>query len=377
MKNSLIYILGVAALMLTACGGAEKKKGFNPKDRTTTSMSIEERDAAIEAKRAEVAEVNIETLLSPHSIRMTVLPPAVGSGIDKGICEKVAMKLLQIASKNGISGVNGSSPIAFAAGFVEKNHEMTGSAPQKAMIEYEVTYYVTNLQTGDFYGSIAKDIIGVGDSFEDAAKKAIFEMKDFPELHNMISESEKRILAWYNENPQVIVDKVNAAAGKEDFGLALALINSVPEQATKCYALVHKMEHGILDKLQRKVAFQELAAMKDAIAAANGEYNPEIAAHLKMLPTGSKEAAQGQAAYDNYVKQMGTERMLKIAAEERLQREQMELEKIKMKYEYESTAQAAKSDNSSGFFSSAKTFFSGMAASSILSQVLSSCLFII
>lgn len=377
MKNSLIYILGVAALMLTACGGAEKKKGFNPKDRTTTSMSIEERDAAIEAKRAEVAEVNIETLLSPHSIRMTVLPPAVGSEIDKGICEKVAMKLLQIASKNGISGVNGSSPIAFAAGFVEKNHEMTGSAPQKAMIEYEVTYYVTNIQTGDVYGSITKDIIGVGDSFEDATKKAIFEMKDFSELHNMISESEKRILAWYNENPQVIVDKVNAAAGKEDFGLALALINSVPEQATKCYALVHKMEHGILDKLQRKVAFQELAAMKDAIAAANGEYNPEIAAHLKMLPTGSKEAAQGQAAYDNYVKQMGTERMLKIAAEERLQREQMELEKIKMKYEYESTAQAAKSDNSSGFFSSAKTFFSGMAASSILSQVLSSCLFII
>ena len=392
--KGLIGLMLATVLLLPSCAGGNNSNTteanvpastgmkFAPKERES-SLSASEREDAIAAKKKELADVNIETLLSPHSIRMTILPPAMSGDINQQICEKISMKLLQIASRNGISGVNGSSPIAFAAGIEQKDRTATGTAPQKMIVKYELTYYVLNIQTGDIYASLASDITGVGESFEHATSKAVEEIKDSPTIQKMLTEAETRIISWFNANPDVIIGKVNEAVANDNFGLALALIHSVPEQAQTAFDKISKMEPDVLLKLEHKVAATELAAMKDAIAAANAEYNPEVGAHLAMLPADSPEAKEGSELYDKYLKQIDDARLAKIAAEERERQEQLELEKLRMKYEYEGAQKAAQKDSQNskssggGFFSGLKTFFSGMAASSILSTILSSCLFIL
>lgn len=353
---------------------------FNPKERTS-SYSSTERAEAIRRKQAELGDMRVETLVAPHTIRMSVLPPAVAGDIDQAVSEKAAIKLLQMASHSGISCANGSSPIAIAASFEARDRALTGSAPQKAIVKYGVTYQVLNIHTGDVYGTLTTEISGVGQTFNNAAHNAVAQMQNTSQLQQMIADSEKRILDWYDQNPGVIKAKINTAMGQENFALALALIESVPEQAQKCYAQVHQMEGGVFTKMQQQLAAQELVALKDAIAAANGEYSPDVAAHLALLPTGSKEASAGQKAYDQYIKQIGDERMAKISADERTRMEQLEVQKLKMQYEYAGTEQAASqsagaSKDTGGFFSKAKPFLAGVGTAAVLSAVLRRCWFI-
>lgn len=383
MKN--IYYFIILSLLFVACAGGEKKPQFQPKVRTS-SLSNADREFALEQKRAELAEVNVDTLLSSHSLRMTIAPPQVTQEFSENLCKKAIVKLVTIGSQNGICGVNGSSPIALALSLDAKERSMTGTAPQKALVKYDALYSVANLQTGDVYASCLEEITGVGETFEDAANHALNELKNTPAIQQMIQSADGRIISWFNQNASVIQNKVNAAVGAEDFALALALVNSVPEEAKVCYAKVGGMQQMVLLKLKQKVAAVELGALKDAIAQAGGDFSPEPGGHLAMLPPGTPEYKEGHAAYDRYIKQIDATRMARIKAEERIRLEEIEMQKLEMKYEMEAASKASSgsggssssSSNSSGggLWGGVKKFFTNVGVYSAIQSVLSSCLFI-
>ena len=112
MKRRLIICVVSVILLLSACGGStEKGKKFTPKDRTTTKMSIEERDAAIAQKRAELlGGLNLDTLLYSHGVKFSIVQPKLqGEDITQDIADRIVMKMLQMACQNGISGM-GTNP---------------------------------------------------------------------------------------------------------------------------------------------------------------------------------------------------------------------------------------------------------------------------
>ena len=383
MKKSFIVVV-LFSFVFVSCGNNTKQSQgttYAPQERTS-SLSEAEREQALAEKRAIV---DVETLVSPHSVRMTILPPALTEDITESVCESIIMQMLRIASANGIAGVNGSSPIAFAASLNPIERTVTGSAPQKMLIKYDLTYYVLNTQTWDVYASVATEIVGVGDSFEQAARAAIEEMKDSPKIQAMITQSEERIISWFETNKSVVERQVDLACGNKEYAYALALLHSVPEAATSCYKWACQKQEQVLAQFKAQVAHEELTAMKDAIAAAQSEYSPAVAAHLAMLPVGSPEAKEGKRLYDNYMAQVDKERLRKIDVEERRRQEEFELQKLQMKYEYEAAAQVSKnrsanSENSSSgtdFAGKAKSFFCGASIMSMIGHVLSRCLFIL
>ena len=388
MKKSFIVVV-LLSLVFVSCGNNKTKQSqgtvFAPQERTS-SLSEAEREQALAEKRATV---DVKTLVSPHSVRMTILPPALTEDITESVCEYAIMQMLRIASANGIAGINGSSPIAFAASLNPIDRKVTGSAPQKMLIKYDLTYYVLNTQTWDVYASVATEIVGVGDSFEQAARTAIAEMKDSPKIQTMITQAEERIVSWFEANRSVLEKQVNLACENKEYAYALALLHSIPEAAISCHEWSSRKQEQVLAQLKAQMAHEELTALKDAIAAAQSEYSPAVAAHLAMLPVGSPMAKEGERLYDNYMAQIDKERLRKIDAEERRRQEELELQKLQMKYEYEAAMQAAKSESvrsecrrsgsSSGsdFAGKAKSFFWGASAMSMVGHVLSRCLFIL
>ena len=58
------------------------------------------------------------------------------------------------------------------------------------------------------------------------------------------------------------------------------------------------------------------------------EYSPAIGAHLALLPVGSPEAKEGATLYKQYLDRIDQ----KIEYERRVELEQLEMEKLKMKY---------------------------------------------
>lgn len=389
MKTQVLIIM-TAVLCLLSCGNHQNSSQSNngssvvkfaPKERTS-SLTDAERQAAIAQKQRET-EVNIETLISPHSLRLTVLPPAITEDITDAVCEQIIMQLLRITSANGISGVNGSSPMAFALAMNPVERKVTGTVPQKMLISYDATYYILNMQTWDVYASYATQVTGVGDSFELATSSAVRELKNSSEIQQMIAQAEVNVVTWFENNIHTLQNRVTQACSNQNYAAALAVLNAVPEQAINCHKWASEQVTIVIDQLKKQVAHIELAALKDAIAMAMSEYNPAVGAHLAMLPLGTPEAQEGAQLYAQYMQQIDKERLRKIDLEERKRLEALELQKLQMQYEHEATmkemeAQAAETKNArnSSKGSSIKSFFSGVSVWSMISQVLSRCLFL-
>ena len=389
MKTQVLIIM-TAVLCLLSCGNNQNSSQSNndssvvkfaPKERTS-SLTDAERQTAIAQKQQET-EVNIETLISPHSLRLTVLPPAITDDITDAVCEQIIMQLLRITSANGISGVNGSSPMAFALAMNPVERKVTGTVPQKMLISYDATYYILNMQTWDVYASYATQVTGVGDSFELATSSAVRELKNSSEIQQMIAQAEVNVVTWFENNIPTLQNRVTQACSNQNYAAALAVLNAVPEQAINCHKWASEQVTIVIDQLKKQVAHVELAALKDAIAMAMSEYNPAVGAHLAMLPLGTPEAQEGAQLYAQYMQQIDKERLRKIDLEERKRLEALELQKLQMQYEHEATmkemeAQAAETKNAgnSSKGSSIKSFFSGVSVWSMISQVLSRCLFL-
>lgn len=368
------------SLMLVACGnGGEKSSeagtAFAPKERTS-SFSDEERQAAIAAKKESI-QIDMNMTLNSRGIKLNVLPPTPqGEDITEAVAERMAVKMLQITTLNGIGGIGNVPGFALTACVNQTGRSATGTAPQKMVVKYDVTFQVMNVMTGDVYATTTQEIMGVGNSFIEANNNAANEIKNTPEVQKMLQLGSERILFWFNDNLAAFKKQVDAAVGQKDYALALAMVESVPQQATAAFSYAEKKQPELLLLLQKQHAADELAAMKSAIANAGATYSADVVAHMQMIPTGSseyKEAKSLLTAYEKKIETANAELKAKAAANEAYARKlaeteaarehemelaKLEADKIKAKYEAESSSVAIElatrkrvADEGKGFWS--------------------------
>ena len=359
MKKIMIYALAfLTAITLVACGGnkqEEKKVKFNPKERTS-SLSDSERSAAIEAKRRALLPIDMDSLIASHGVKFSVLPPAITENVPQVASDKMGSKLIQIASKNGICGLCTNPVLAMVVRVDCVDRSMTGTAPQKAIVKYEVTVYCGNFLTNDIYASASQTITGVGQNLEDAASKAMNELKDTRELQQMMQTASKRALEWYNAASDV-KNYVDKAISEKEYGAAMALLSSVPQQSTT-YDWAMKRNEEVINMYFQEKARELLGALEGAIAEAGDDYTPEIGAYLQLIPERSTSYKRAKELYDNYIKRVRFVRDDIREKEHRLAMEKLEVTKIRAPYEAEEAiariianarVDAAKASNTGGF----------------------------
>lgn len=328
-------IIGVAlmAVAMMSCGGNSNKK-FNPSERTS-SMSDDEREMAIAKKQAEMG-VNPNTLLFNHGIKFSILRPnPVGEDITPEVAERIGIKLLLIASQNGISGLGTNPNFVLGTEIAQTGRAATATTPQKMTVKYTLTFKVANMANGDVYATATQDILGVGSSFIEANNNAVQEIKNTPAMQQMLQTASERIIAYYNENAQTVKNEIEEAAGKGDYDLAFALANSVPEQATVAFEYVTKRLPELLTGMQHKHAADMLGQMQSVLAASGDQFNPEVGAYFKMIPTDSPEYKQAEQLYAEYEKKCNERRANLEAKAERDEEAARELKKLEMLYSHE------------------------------------------
>lgn len=361
----IYYILGVAAMVLamTSCGNKNSSKKFDPVERSAT-LSHEEREAVLEAKRAELSEgLNIDTLLYSHGVKFSVMRPKTqGEDITDDIAERISMKLLQIACKNGISGVGENPGFVFGTEIAQTGRAATGTAPQKMTVKYNLTFKVMNTVTGDVYGTATQEVMGVGSSFAEANQNFVSEIKNTAAIQKMLQTASQRIIEWYNQNTQKVKSQIDKAAGRGDYELALAIASSVPEQAKAAFQYASSRIDGLTKGMMHKKAADMLGEMAAAVAAEGEDFNPAVGAYLKLIPTDAPEHVKAQELYNKYAQHCKARRDALEARAERGQQAARELEKFKMmqdhetelseieadkiKMKYKANAAAAKANNS-------------------------------
>lgn len=326
MKRILSKLLVFSIIVLgVSCSGGSKGTKFAAQEKEST-MSDEERAAAIAAKRASLAEVDTAVLIG-NGIKLTIMTPQPSE--ENNVTEKMtgdlARKLLSIASKNGISGMGGDPAFVLAADITGIDKKLTGTAPQKTMLTYDVTLYVGNAITGTVFGSCEIKLVGVGDNERKAANNAAAELKDNNEIQQMLVSSTNKIVEYYNTHAGEIKAQAEAAISKGDYNEAYGLLYSVPEQASELFAYAAKKLPEVSEKIFAKESSQNLANLKSAIAASQGHFSPDAGAYLAMIPANSADYKEAQKIYSEYAARVqATEAQEKAAAHE------LEIKKMEM-----------------------------------------------
>lgn len=336
--NCINKFIGISfmTLAIMSCGG-EQSKGtkFVPEERQS-SMTESERENAIAQKKSELEGINIDTLLYGRGVKFSIVQPNLqGEDITQDISDRVAMKLLQIASQNGISGLGTEPTFVFGTEIMQTGRTATGTAPQKMMVQYELTFKVMNTLTGDIYATATQEVAGVGRSFVEANQNFVKEIKNTAEVQKMLQTASGRIIDWYSSNVQTIKNQIESAATKGEYELALALASSVPQQAAEAYKYAQGRIEELTKGLMHKRATDILNEMTSAISSAHDEFEPAIGAYFKMIPADAPEHAKAQKLYESYISKCDARRKQLEDKAERDENAARELERLKLKYSHE------------------------------------------
>lgn len=335
MKKAIFIIC--VAIMTIAVTGCNENKGtkFAPKERES-KISDDERSSRIAQKRASLN--TIEGQLYNHGVKFSILEPkTIGNDITPEIAQMIGVKMLQIASQNGISGLGTAPGFVLGTEIMQTGRAATGTAPQKMTVQYTLTFKVMNTATGDVYATATQNIVGVGNSFAEANINAVKNIKNTSAMQKMLSTASDRIIDWYNNNVGTLKAQVEGAAGKGDYALALAIVESVPEQAKAAFEWASQRQPDLYAQWTHKVAADNLAALQSAIATANDDFDPAVGGHFKLIPTDAPEFAKAQELYNAYQEKVKVRRADLEARAERdaaAQRE-WDMEKAKMDHETE------------------------------------------
>ena len=341
MKHLIINCVAFVALcfVVSACkngsNGSQQETGkrFAPEERTS-SMTTQDRENAIAQKQSEQV-VDFETLINSNGIRLSILQPIVAGDITQSVSDRLCMRMLEIASQNGISGMGGNPNFVLGVEINQTGRSATGSAPQRMTVQYEMLFKVMNAITGDVYGTAKQEVVGVGRSFEEATVNAANDIKNTAGIQEFLNSSSKRIIDWYNNNVSVIKNEVDKAEAQGDYAYALALLCSVPEQASSAYQYATQKQPSTLSGMLHKQATDMLGEMEGLIASLGDEFNPSVGAYFSLIPNDSPEYKTAQTLYAEYEKKCNARRSSLEAKAERDEQAARELEKIKMLYDHE------------------------------------------
>lgn len=347
MKNKHLLATALLAVAMTSCGtggGQQNGKKFDPSDKESV-MTDSERAQAIAEMHASL-DVNIDSILNFTGVKFSVLPPSTGDGVSPAASERLSTRIINICARNGIGGLSVNPVLGLVTKADLMESSVTNTAPQNTVVKYELTLYCGNFITNDIYGSATVSLTGVGSNVETATLQAFSGLKETTSLKELFRKSADSAMIWYN-NQSNIAMSVDKAVSDQNYALAMALLSSVPAQAsTHEYAV--RRNAAVCDLFFQSKANELYSQMKAAIAASDGKYNPEAGAYYSLIPHNTKIWTLADKVFTEYDKAVEANRRDAIAraheADNRdaanaqlIAMERLQVEKIKAPFEAQAT----------------------------------------
>lgn len=118
------------------------------------------------------------------------------------------------------------------------NKNIVAGAPPKVALVLDVTFYVGDGISGLKYGSTSVQVKGVGTNETKAYNSAISRIgTNNKELKKLLENTKVKILDYFNSNCNNILKEADNYANLNQYDDALSVLNSIPKEITKCYAL--------------------------------------------------------------------------------------------------------------------------------------------
>lgn len=146
-------------------------------------------------------------------------------------------KMAQMLTANGIAGSTGfNSRFIITPNVSVLTKDVVAGAPPKVALVLEVTFFVGDGISGTKYGSATINVKGVGQNENKAYISAFRNIRsNNSEVKQLIEQSKKRIIAFYNEGCDFIMKEATSLASQNKFDEALFSLTSVPVVSKDCF----------------------------------------------------------------------------------------------------------------------------------------------
>lgn len=140
-----------------------------------------------------------------------------------------------MVTKNGISDISYNSRFIITPNISVMSKDILPTAPPKVALNLDITLYIGDGIAGTLYASKSFNVKGVGSNETKAYISAIRNMNTNSEdVHRFVTEGKEKIIAFFDNNCDLIQKEANTLAAQNRFEEALGMLVNIPVQSS-CY----------------------------------------------------------------------------------------------------------------------------------------------
>lgn len=242
---------------------------------------------------AALTVVSAAVAAGTKSVPLTIAVPEQAEYVPQAARAALENKMRQIADLNGMSATGDAGQFFLTCVVTVQDKQVVGGAPVKIAQQVDVTFYVADAVNEQVFGMANVSARGVGESETKSLLSALRQIAPAqPALKTLITESNAKIIAYYEEQCDNIIQKARTLAGARAYPAAFFQLSLVPEQCA-CYPKVlAEAERLMLD--YREFEAQAMLAKARAVWSAGMDRDAaaEAAEYLAQIPHDAKCHAQ-------------------------------------------------------------------------------------
>lgn len=177
----------------------------------------------------------LDTMFDGRNLRIGIMRPAVKDDITDAVADCLSIRMLAIAAQNYISGLAANPCFVLSTEVNQTGRVATDTTPQEMTVQYEIIFKMMCTITGEVFGELKQEVMGVGSSYEEASINAMNEIRNTIEMQDFLYVSDERIVDWFDNNVDLLRNEVEKAEAAGDYFTAMAILENVPERAPVAY----------------------------------------------------------------------------------------------------------------------------------------------
>jgi tetratricopeptide (TPR) repeat protein len=184
-----------------------------------------------------ISIIQAQSVEDVGKIALSVVMPENMDGLTVSQLSKLESKIIQITTKAGLSASGNNQTFVIYPKFAIYETNTVESGMQNiTVVTAELSLFIKQVNNNLLFSSVSNQLKGSGKTAEIALNNAISQIYVSDKIFaSFIAEGKDKILKYYETNCDDIVNKANAFIKMQQYGQALGLLMSVPEEASVCY----------------------------------------------------------------------------------------------------------------------------------------------
>lgn len=240
-------------------------------------------------------------------IPMTVVVPEQAEYVPQIAQAAMADKMRRILTTNGLASTDNHGQFFLTCAIGVADKQVVAGAPPKFAEKIDVTFYVADAFGQKLFGSADVSTRGVGDNETKAYIAAVRQISPTqPALKSMLDNASAKIVDYYNEHGDQIIQKARTLALAKQYDEAFFQLSLIPEACDAMYAKVLTVAEEFYKKYINDTANANLAKARSIWAAGqNSEAAEKAAEYLSQIPPEASCYAEATALTNEISKRIG------------------------------------------------------------------------